>query len=166
MGIAIDKEKFIEIIKSNKGILYKIINSYCRDIIDRKDLEQEILIQIWKSLKNYNGDVKISTWIFKVATNVAISFYRTGIKHKNATTLYENYVFQFTEIEIENNLLETNSELLYKTINLLDEFNKAIIILYLEEYNYKEIAEIIGITETNVATKINRIKKILKENLS
>ncbi|PIQ21564.1 MAG: RNA polymerase subunit sigma-70 [Cytophagales bacterium CG18_big_fil_WC_8_21_14_2_50_42_9] len=166
MNLVSEKEWFIGILKENKRILYKVIYSYCHSSEDRKDLEQEIVIQLWKSLKSYNKDFKLSTWIYKIALNVAISHYRRDFKRNKANTPYDGTIFQIAEEEdfAEERIVKT--ELLYKFINQLDEFNKAIIILYLEDKSYKEIAEIIGLTETNIGTKINRIKNRLKESIS
>ena len=155
-------ERFLKIIKENKGILYKVINIYCKDNEDKKDLEQEILIQLWKSLKKYNKSYKISTWIYKIAMNVSISFYR---KNKNSLTH-----ITIDSIFIEKECVEHNDEnkdkkrILNIFIEQLNEFDKAIILLYLEDYNYKEISNIVGITETNVGSKINRIKNKLTIN--
>jgi len=157
-----EKESFIQIIKENKRIIYKVIYSYCKDSEDRKDLEQEIIIQLWKSLKSYDEKYKLSTWIYKIAMNVAISHYRKDLKrHTNSTTLDEA-IFQIDE-EDSTEEQKSQSELLYRFINQLDPLCKAIMILYLDDKSYKDISEIIGITETNVGTKINRIKKQLKE---
>lgn len=160
------KENFISILKEHKRLLYKITYSYCRNSDDRKDLEQEIIIQLWLSLKNYKREYKLSTWIYKIALNVAISYYRRDVKRKETNVAYDETIFQ---IAVEENATEENihkTELLYTFINQLDELNKAIIILYLEDKSYKEISEIMGLTETNVATKINRIKGKLKERIS
>jgi len=156
-----DKERFISIIKANRRILYKIIYSYCKDPEDRRDLEQEILINIWRSLKTYNERYTLSTWIYRVALNVSISFYRKDLTRKAHTKEIDENILQ---LEDSNNANENddNLNLLNEFIDELDEFNKAIMILLLEGNSYKSIAEIIGISETNVATKINRIKKDLK----
>ncbi|MDQ3393791.1 MAG: sigma-70 family RNA polymerase sigma factor [Bacteroidota bacterium] len=160
------KEKFVKLINNNKGILYKIISIYCKDLEDRKDLEQEILIQLWKSMPFYNDQYKVSTWIYRIALNVSISFYRKGIKIKKTNTSLTESIFQITEDEGHAEELSKKSLQLQKFIDQLDDFNKAIIILYLEDKSYKEIAEIIGISETNVGTKLNRIKAKLKEYFS
>jgi RNA polymerase sigma factor (sigma-70 family) len=161
-----DKKQFIGILKEHKRLLYKVVYLYCRDSEDRKDLEQEIIIQLWKSLKNYNQEFKLSTWIYKIALNVAISYYRRDVKRKETNEPYDENIFQIAEDDdnAEENI--NKRELLYKFINKLDELNKAIIILYLDDKSYKEISEIIGLTETNVGTKINRIKSKLKESIS
>jgi RNA polymerase sigma factor (sigma-70 family) len=157
-----EKERFIGLINVNRRILFKVVNSYCSDAEDRKDLEQEIIIQLWKSFKNYNEAYKISTWIYKIALNVSISHYRKDLKRKNTNTSLEEEVFQIIEDysaeEQKNKIDQLNS-----FIAQLDPFNKAIIMLYLDDSSYKDIATALGITETNVGTKMSRIKNQLKE---
>ena len=165
MNTTTDKEKFIRIIKENKRIIYKVIYSYCRDSEDRKDLEQEVIIQLWKSLKTYNETYKLSTWIYRIALNVAISHYRKDKKRIKNSISVDEEIFRIAEDDSDEEQ-KGRSELLYHFINQLDSFNKAIIILYLEDNSYKDISEILGITETNVATKLSRIKKQLKECFS
>jgi RNA polymerase sigma-70 factor (ECF subfamily) len=157
-----EKEKFISLVNKNRRILYKVVYSYCSDAEDRKDLEQEIIIQLWKSFKNYNEAYKISTWFYKIALNVAISHYRKDLKRKNTNTSLEEEVFQISEdysAEDQKNKIDQ----LNSFIAQLDPFNKAIIMLYLDDSSYKDIATALGITETNVGTKMSRIKKQLKE---
>ena len=160
-----EKEKFIELISANKNLIYKVCNSYCSNYEDRKDLEQEILLQIWKSLKNFDGRVKITTWIYKIALNTAISFYRKDIKKiDKARNDINNLIISLPDNEYDSEIDEKIG-ILYKLIEQLSKLDKALILLYLDSYKYKEIAEILGITETNVATKLNRIKKSLKEQI-
>lgn len=161
-----DNESFIKIIKNYKGIIYKVINSYCSDTEEKKDLEQEIIIQLWKSFQSYNNKFKLSTWIYRISMNVSISFYRSNLNRKSRTTSINDSIFQ--EIESDNNTDEENEHrrLLHAFIQRLDEFNREILILYLDDYSYKEIAEMVGITESNVGTKINRIKKKMQEDFS
>ena len=157
-----DKERFIQILNENKWVLYKVINTYCKDSEDRKDLEQEILIQLWKSFESYNNQYKISTWVYKIAMNVSISFYRSNINRKSKTSPINESIFHIAN-QIDNSLDEER-KFLYDFIDRLDEFNKEILILYLDNHSYKEISEIVGITESNVGTKINRIKNKLQED--
>ena len=159
------KDDFIKLISENEGIIIKICNSYCNNKTDREDLAQEIIYTLWKGAKTFNPDFKFSTWMYRVALNVAISFYRVNKKLKN------NISFTETDIEIEDKIFdcttsEENLNLLQQQIADLKEFDKALIILYFEEKSYKEIAEIIGITETNVATKVSRIKEKLKQDIT
>ena len=163
-----DKQKeqaiLVEKIKNNERIIFKICNSYCRNTNDREDLAQEIIYQLLKSYHSFSDEFRFSTWMYRVGLNVAISFYR---KNKSAKEFYfdeikndrkdeENY-----SAELENNL-----SILEKYISELKELDKALMILYLESKSYKEISEIIGISETNVATKISRVKEILKQKFS
>ncbi|MBT1708408.1 sigma-70 family RNA polymerase sigma factor [Fulvivirgaceae bacterium PWU5] len=159
-----EKERFIGILRDYRGILTKIIRSYCKNPDDWKDLEQEIVIQLWRALKNYDATYKLSTWVYRIALNVAISHYRQGLKRKNDAPL-EEALFQVTADPAEE-LYTERRELLYGFITKLNEFDKAVIILYLEANSQKEIAEIMGISETNVSTRLHRIKTKLKSLFS
>ncbi len=159
-----DKAELLKLILENKGIILKICNSYCHDKADREDLAQEIIIQLWKSGKGFNPDFKFTTWMYRVALNVAISFYRTGKKRSETIPIAESHLAIQDEL-IEPFQLEEKSNLLQRHIADLKDLDKALILLYFEEKSYKEIAEIMGITETNVATKVSRIKEKLKQNI-
>lgn len=156
-------EQFLTVINSNKGIIYKIANSYCKNGENRNDLVQEIIIQLWKSFDNYNEQFKHSTWLYRIALNVAISFYRKS-KRDLSAPLTEN-ILEIIKDE-EPGELDENVRLLYQFINELDDLNKALMLLYLDNKTYKEMAEVLGITATNVATKIGRIKEKLKIKFS
>ena len=157
-----DRDQFISIVKDNQRLIYKVCRTYCNNSELRKDLEQEILVQIWKSLPRFDGRVKISTWIYRVALNTAFLFHRNESKHKENKADMDNSVFSIAETT-DASELDEKIEMLYRFIYTLDELDKALMMLYLEESKYKEIAEILGITETNVATKISRIKNKLKD---
>lgn len=159
-----EKNDFSKLMQENKGIVFKVCNSYCSNKNDVEDLAQEIIYQLWKSYGSYNTSYKFSTWMYKIALNTAISFYRKIKKTHNTISLEEHLI----QIADSNEPATTNQNihLLQQFINELKELDKALMILYLEEKSYKEIAEIIGITETNVATKISRIKEKLKQKFS
>ena len=159
------KEQFIKTIDEHKKIIYKIVNSYCQNKEDRKDLEQEIIIQLWNSFDTYNSNYKYSTWMYRIALNVAISFYRKEKKWSIKNEFYnEESIFRIEEDTSEEQTeLNYHLKLLQEFIQNLNELNKAIMLLYLEERSYEEISEILGITKTNVATKISRIKLKLKK---
>lgn len=162
-GLVKDKE-YLKILEDNKGLIYKVANSYCNNEEDRKDLFQEISIQIWKSLPRYDKQYKISTWIYRIALNVAISYYR-----KIKTRQYQTASLTETSIDIIDYQQDDASEeidRLFIFIHELKELDRAVMLLYLENSSYKEIAEILGISETNVATKINRIKLKLKQKFT
>ncbi len=159
------KEEFSALVDENKGIIFKVCNSYCRNKADIEDLAQEMVYQLWKSYGTYNADYKFTTWMYRIALNVAISFYRKEKRSKNTIALEEHLV----EMEDEKGTSEEtaqNINLLQQFINELKELDRALMILYLEEKSYRDISEIIGITETNVATKISRIKEQLKQKFS
>jgi len=160
-----DKEIFLHLIEDNKGIIIKICNSYCQNKADREDLAQEIIYQLWKSGHGFDPAYRFSTWMYRVALNVAISFYRKEKKTGPVISMSDN------EIEVEDKTgsadeLEENINLLQQFISELKELDKALMILYLESKSYAEIAEILGITETNTATRISRIKDKLKKRFS
>ena len=151
--------------REHSVIIYKICNSYCKNVSNRDDLAQEITYQLWKSYNHFNGTVKFSTWMYRVALNVAITFYRKTKTGEAIIQLAEPN----TEIEdkkVDTAELEKNINTLQQFINELKELDKALMILYLEEKSYREIAEILGITESNVATRISRIKDKLKQKFS
>ena len=155
---------FEGIIDQHKGIMFKVARAYCPDDEDRQDLIQEIMIQIWQSMDKYNHKYTMSTWLYRVALNVAISFYRksstrakrlSGIKDQMAVATLDDS----SEKEKHLNLLE-------QFISELKEIDKALMLLYLEDKSHIEIAEILGISVSNVGTKIGRIKGQLKTRFS
>lgn len=158
-----DSIAFTNLIEANKGILYAVCNNYCKDPSKREDLAQEILIQLWKSLNSWDSKFPFSTWMYRVALNVAISYYR---KEKHVLTP-ESLDEQVIQVANENDIwIEKEEKLtqLHQLINQLKELDRTLMLLYLEGRSYLEIAMILGITETNVATKISRIKEKLKQS--
>ena len=156
---------FLQLIRDNKGILYKICHSYCRNKEDHEDLMQEMIYQLWRSGEQFDPHYKLSTWMYRIALNVAISFYRK--QTRSGVRIALGGEVQLMELEDPGSgpgeVLEEKIDLLQQFIAGLGELDKALIILYLEERPYREIAEILGITETNVATKLSRIKGRLKQ---
>ena len=165
MNIQDKNDRFISVIEAHKGILYKITNAYCKDIEDRKDLVQEIYFQLWKSFENYVDDYKYSTWIYRISLNVAISFYRKESSRSKIASPFNEDIFNFSDTN-DTRDKESDYNKLQQFIAALKKLDKALMLLYLEGKFYKEIAEIIGITETNVATKISRIKSKLKKEFT
>jgi RNA polymerase sigma-70 factor (ECF subfamily) len=156
-----DQEILLQRINDNRRIIFKICNSYCSYKSDREDLAQEIMYQLLKSYHSFNEKYSFSTWMYRVALNVAISFYRKK-KTGDVITSVENQEDRADDNHYSGEL-EKNLDILQRFIGELKELDKALMLLYLESKSYKEIAEIIGITETNVATKISRIKAALKQ---
>lgn len=156
--------EFLNLIEANKRIIFKICNSYCRNADDREDLAQEIIYQLWKSWNSFNNNYKLSTWMYRIALNVAISFYRKEQK-TTSIVLIGDHVIEIADENLDE-VLENNLSALQQFINELNPLDKALMLLYLEEKTHKEMAEIIGITTTNVSTKIGRIKEQLKQKFS
>ena len=160
-----EKDQFISVIKENQNLIYKICYSYCSNSENRKDLQQEILLQLWNSFSKFDGRVKLSTWIYRIALNTAISFYRNDSKHSDKKVSIDASIISLSNFEYVPEQDE-NITMLYQFIEKLNEMDKALILLYLDDNKQKDIAEVLGISETNVATKISRIKKFLKEQFS
>ncbi len=157
------REAFLQLVQQHKGIIIKICHSYCYNRAEHEDLAQEIIYQLWKSWKTYRPEYTFSTWMYRVALNVAISFYRVEKRSIPLVSLDDQHDFHDIDTDAE---LEENIRLLYSFIRQLKELDRALILLYLESKPYKEISGILGITETNVATRISRIKETLKQNFA
>lgn len=160
-----DTIQFTNLIEANKGILFKVCNNYCKDPSKRDDLAQEILIQLWKSLGNWDAKFPFSTWMYRVALNVAISHYRKE-KNQLAPVSLDEQAIQVAGDNDNWNEKEEKLHQLQLLINQLKALDKAVMLLYLDGKSYQEIGLILGITETNVATKISRIKDRLKQSFS
>lgn len=162
MGDATVDKDFLQLIQQNSGIIYKVCRVYCIAESDREDLAQEIIYQLWKSAGSYNKAFKFTTWMYRVALNTAISFNRANKKTAGTISIDAN------DIDVEDradygHVTDENVKLLKQYISELKDLDKALMILYLEAKSYSEIAYVTGLTETNVATKISRIKERLKQ---
>ncbi len=155
------KEDFLDIFEQNIGIIIKISRGYTSVAQDREDLINDIALELWKSFKTFNGNSKISTWIYRVALNTSMNYKRK--KKKDSLFLSLN---DFKKDDTFPWLIEQDKssdiEVLYQCINKLNEINKAIILLYLDGNSHDEISEITGISKTNVGTRISRIKEYIK----
>jgi RNA polymerase sigma-70 factor (ECF subfamily) len=152
------EKEFTELLYQNQGIVRKICNLYFNNRIDKDDYQQELIIQLWKAYPSFKNESKFSTWMYRVCLNSAIDLLR---KEKTQPNLIQFVNYDFLKIPDENNDSRENHERLYQAINRLSEIDKAIITLYLDEFSYKEIAEIAGLSETNIGVKINRIKSLI-----
>jgi RNA polymerase sigma factor (sigma-70 family) len=157
------QQEFQILVDQHKRILYKICNSYCRNRDDREDLAQEIVVQLWRSFPKFDGRVQFSTWMYRIGLNVAISTYRK----ETARTRYilsDEKQFLSASNETANQPSEIQS--LHQFIATLDPLDKALVLLYLDGNSYLESAGVLGISETNVATKISRMKQRMRLELS
>jgi RNA polymerase sigma-70 factor, ECF subfamily len=154
------EQQFENHIKENELLIFKVCNIYAYSAADRQDLFQEIVIQLWKAYPRFRGDSKFSTWLYRVAINTAISGLR---KEKNFITSYEPATLpsNITE-ENTSEVEEERLQHLYFAIEQLNQIEKAIIMLYMEDKSYEEMQDILGIGQGNLRVKMNRIKEKLR----
>ncbi len=157
------KDEFSKQISEHQDILHKVCRVYCPNPSEREDLFQEILYQLWKSYDSFRGDAKFTTWMYRVALNTAITGFKKFQKIPKSKDINER-IMQMPDGKDE--VTEDRLKALYEAIATLNDIDKALIMLHLEDHSYHEIANMMGITETNVGVKLNRIKKKLKEILS
>lgn len=154
----VNEKEFIELLNRHQNIIHKICNMYMDDAADRQDLFQEITLQAWKSLPHFRAEAAFSTWLYRVALNTAITFYRKGKKQ-----LVTRPADEFPEVTEKHNPVEEQVQAMYHAISGLSPVDKALVMLYLEDYSYKQIGAVLGMTANNVAVKMNRIKTRLRQ---
>lgn len=159
------EQDFLAILEAHKKLLFKISNAYCSDKEDRKDLLQEIILQLWKSYSKYDDSYALSTWMYRIALHVSISFQRKHKSRRNLRPSPRDPIMEFREEDGEQELAE-NIKRLNAFIAQLKKLDKALMILYLEGKSHQEIGEILGISKSNVGTKIGRIKEKLKSHFT
>ncbi len=156
----IDQE-FIQLVTENQGIIHKVCGMYCNTQQDRDDLFQEVVLQIWRSYGSFKGNSKITTWMYRIALNTAISGFRKKKRRPQEQSIsLAEFQLADSPVDVE---FEEKLKVMYTAINQLNKVEKAIVMLYLEEQSYEEIAEVVGITPTNVGVKLHRIKNKLSK---
>ena len=158
------EQQFVKLLEENQNIVHKVCRVYTNNSDAHKDLFQEVTIQLWKAYPKFRGDSKFSTWMYRVAINTAITLYRKS-KRQIQTNDITDFQYKLESDEYDGEI-EEQMQLLYKAIYQLSDIEKALILLYLEDKPYKEIAETMGITEVNARVKVNRIKAKLKTILN
>ena len=158
------EKEFIKIVSENQGIIHKVCSIYCDSEEDRRDLFQEILAQLWRSYSTFRNESKFSTWMYRVALNTAITSFKKGKRQPEQKGIFNENL----QIAEENYDSETEDQIrqLHIAIGQLTGIEKSIILLYLENKSYEEIAEITGITQNYVRVKMNRIKTKLKKYIN
>ena len=145
----------MDMIRKNEGIIYKVTSFYTDKEHPIGDLYQEVVLNLWKAYPSFRGESKYSTWIYRIALNTLVSFYRRSKKG----SVYVDISMDIHELTDNNDQIKD----LYKQINKLGKIERGLVLLYLDDKPYKEIAEIMGLTVTNVATRLSRIKDKLKQ---
>ncbi|TDQ30978.1 RNA polymerase sigma-70 factor (ECF subfamily) [Zeaxanthinibacter enoshimensis] len=154
------EHQFVSELELHQNIVHKVCTLYTKDKEAHNDLFQEITIQLWKAYPKFRGEAKFSTWMYRVALNTAITQYRKS-KKKVDTYDYDSVIFKVKTEEYDPTE-EQQLQLMYSAIRELGDIDKALVFLYLEDKDYREIAETLGITEVNARVKMNRIKTKLR----
>ena len=157
-----DRERdriFAEWLAGHKGILFKVVHAYAFEHADRQDLFQEVAVQVWRSVDAFRGDSSVPTWMYRVALNTALAWTRKEGRHQRGKKQLEVAEGQLTTASAEKR--DPRLEWLYHQIAQLKDVDRSVALLLLDGFSYKEIASIVGLTESNVGVKINRIKSAL-----
>lgn len=151
----------MQLISQNKGILFKICRIYLEDVNDREDLLQEMILQLWRGFSSFKGESKFSSWMYRVALNTAIAFFKKQKRRPDS----EQIPLNFDPADEPGNSSEKEEQLalFYKAVQQLNKVEKALIFLYMENQPHEEIAANLGITTVNVRVRLNRIKNRLKD---
>jgi len=158
------EKNFLNDFEKNQNIVHKICRIYTSNQDEHNDLFQEITIQIWKNYSKFRGESKFSTWMYRVSLNTAISLYRKSSR-RIKTQDFSDVSFKIKSVDYDDTK-DVQLKTLYNGIRELNDIDKALIFLYLEDKPYKEIAETLGITEVNARVKMNRTKEKLKKILN
>lgn len=161
-----DPQEFEARLEAHRGIVFKLANAYCPAGEERDDLVQEICLQLWRSFPGYDRERRFSTWMYRVALNTAISFARAArTRDRRAVSLEQSEAAAQTEAPPPP-ALDERIAALDRFLHSLDELDRALVVLYLEDRSYREIADILGISETNVGTKLSRMKRKMRGELA
>ncbi|WP_394749742.1 RNA polymerase sigma factor [Spongiimicrobium salis] len=158
------EHRFVTELESNQNIVHKVCSLYTNHRDAHNDLFQEITIQLWKAYPKFRGESKFSTWMYRVALNTAITLYRKS-KRSVPTQDYDSVIYKIKADEYDETQ-EQQLKLMYKAVKQLGDIDKALVFLYLEDKDYSEISETLGITEVNARVKMNRIKNKLRTILN
>jgi len=156
------EDRFLVLLEEHRKILFKVANLYCRNPADFGDVVQEIALQAWRSFDHFDESRRFSTWLYRIALNVAISFYRSETRQSRTMVPADESTIEIAAQPAQTAELEDQLRLLREIIDRLSDFDTALILLYLDENPYDVIAEVLGISESNVGTRIHRIKDKLQ----
>lgn len=161
MASLTEKEsRFMAIVRDNRQLLYKVCYMYATDRDHFQDLYQEILANIWEGLDSFRGDSQVSTWLYRTSINTCVTFFRRHRRHSSEMTSLEFA----SELTADDNHRSEQLKEMYRLISQLSKIDKAIILMWLDERSYDEIAEVTGFSRNNVATRLRRIKQRLVED--
>ncbi|MCK0162002.1 RNA polymerase sigma factor [Allomuricauda sp. F6463D] len=158
------EHRFVTELEDNQNIVHKVCSLYTNDKDSHNDLFQEITIQLWKAYPKFRGDAKFSTWMYRVALNTAITLYRKS-KKRVKTQDFDSVLYKIKTTDYDDTE-ERQLKLMYDAVKQLGDIDKALVFLYLEDKNYSEIAETLGISEVNARVKMSRVKTKLRTILN
>jgi len=158
------EESFVEQLQKHQNIVHKVCRLYTNNQQAHNDLFQEITIQLWRAYPKFRGDSKFSTWMYRVGLNTAITLYRKR-KRSIKTQEFESVQFKIKADEYDDTE-DQQLKLLYQAVHQLNDIEKALVFLYLEDKDYREISGTLGISEVNARVKMNRVKKKLRTILN
>ncbi len=164
MGERERQDRFLALLGENEGILRKVAGAYTRSAADREELVQEMVAQLWRSFPRYDERFRFPTWMYRVALNVAISSLRGEVRRRRHTVPAEE-----DHLEVPTpapDPAEERRALLREAMGRLEPFDRALLVLHLDGHAYSEIAEVLGITETNVGTRLGRVRQKLRRDLA
>ncbi len=164
MSMAGREDEFVDLLEQHKKIIFKVANLYCRNRADFADLVQEIALQAWRSFGRYDRSRPFSTWLYRIGLNVAISAYRAETRRSRTIVPADESIVEIATPPSEAAGLEAQLQLLHHLIAQFGELDKALVLLYLDGNSNDVIGEILGMSVTNVGTRINRIKQKLQRN--
>jgi len=159
------RQVFGELLERHRGIVFKVANSYCRNAEDRADLAQDIAVQLWKAWPSYDPARSFTTWMYRIALNVAISSLRASETRERASLPLDEALHDVADANAADHEVDQQLRLLERFIRRQPALDRALLLLYLDERNQREIGEILGISETNVSTRIGRLKQRIREEI-
>jgi RNA polymerase sigma-70 factor, ECF subfamily len=159
------QQAFETLVSQHRGVVFKVAHTYCRNPEDQRDLAQEIYTQLWRAFPAYDDRRRFSTWMYRIALNVAISYRRSASYRERLVESVDDATLATFSASVTR---EPDARVgdLYRVIDQLDDLHRALVLLYLEGRDYAETADILGISETNVATKLSRLKLRLRKTLT
>ena len=167
MTLSVDEEEtFLRLVEQHRGIIRKVAAGYTSRLADQHDLSQEIMLQLWKAYPRYSPERPFSTWMYRIALNVGISFLRRNTRPVRQTVALDEIDLELPHESAGASEQDERVTLLQSMIATLDPLNRALLLLYLDDHSYRDIAAILGITETNVATKLSRLKERLRQDFN
>ncbi len=159
------QQRFAELLEQHRRIVFKVANTYSFNTDDRADLAQEIAAQLWRAYPSYDPQRSFSTWMYRIALNVAISQVRSRTHKDRHSVALDESLHDVADANGTDHEADQQVRALQRFIGRLDKLNRALLLLYLEDQSYREIADILGISETNVATKIGRLKQRIRNEI-